>query len=300
MLLARPRRLLLAFLAAPFVNCNEEPPPTTVLPTPTSVIVLPESFLGDVACGTEPGGLLSYQATLLKVTGGLTDAPALPASPVVDCTSSIVFETVEIDERYIAIIRAFDRADLTAESEGSETVVDGDGNPVAPRWTTRCLGHDGEAEQALGGAGGEGGSPVNTSLGVLAVEHSAVPVRGCAPLTGTFDPNLTGLRVEPASFLGSLSCGDAAGQVYDYAVTAGDMPGSAGGAAGMGGASSGAERTACELPLTVRGLPAAEWVTLEVSAFELGATEPSWTASCEARTQLGAVVLASCHPLRED
>src|SRR5688572_25232772 len=250
MLLARRRLLWLPSVGLAFVSCNEETPPNTILPTPTSVIITPEAFLGDVACGTETGGLLAYQATLLDVTEGLQGAPTLPSSPVVDCTSTVVFETVQINHRYAAIVTAFDRSGLRAESEGSQTIVDDDGNPVSPQWATRCLGHDGEVDMALGGAGGETfdpdgeGGATNASLGVLAVEHAAVPVRGCEPLTGEFDPNLTGVRVELTSLLGSLTCGNEAGQVGTYTAELTGDQSSMGGMGGVGGGAPG-ERTAC-------------------------------------------------------
>jgi hypothetical protein len=245
---------------------------------------------------------LSYQVTLIDVTNGLTDARTLPSSPVVDCTSTVVFETVEIGHRYGARIAAFDRRGLEAESEGSPTVVDEDGSEVLPSWTTLCTGYDGEIDQALGGAGGaggEGGSFSNRSLGVLAIEHAAVPIRGCAPLSGDFDPELTGITVDPASFLGSLSCGGEPGEVFDYAASlpAEDVAvGGAGGLGGSGGAASG--RTACTAPLTRRGLEPGLWVEFDVLAYEADQDEPSWLASCAARTELGTLIPATCGPLR--
>lgn len=321
MLLARRRLWWLTPLAAIFVNCSEQAPPNTVVPTPTSVIIKPESFLGDVACGTEPGGLLVYQATLIDVTQGLEDAPRVSTSSVVDCTSTVVFagtETeggVRVGRRYGAVISAFDRNDLRPEDVGSEVVVGPDGEVVAPAWTTRCTGHDGEIDEALGGAGGqadgEGGWTGNTSLGVLAVEHAAVPIGGCAPLSGTFDPDLTGVRVEPSTFLGTLACGQEAGQVHEYSATiAGEIPaeggaGGVGGEVGSGEAGSGAggsagegERTSCDEATTLRGLAPGSWVTLEVLAYEEGAGSAAWSTTCSARTMHGALVLASCERLR--
>lgn len=307
MLFARRRLWWLTALAAIFANCNDPTTPSTVTTTPTSVIVEPEAFLGAAACGTEAGGLLRYQATLLDVTQGLDDAPRLPSSPVVACTSTVVFETVTIGRRYAAVIAAFDRDDVRAKTAGSAVVVAGDGEEVEPAWTTLCTGHDGEIDQALGGAGGqapgEGGWTGNSSLGVLAVAHAAVPVRGCAPLSGSFDPDLTGVRVEPTSFLGSLDCGDEDGQVADYSVVSlGDAPtagdAGAGGMGGMGGMGGDDERTGCDETFILRGLPAGVWVTLEVLAYEAGASSPSWSATCTARTGFGALVDASCDRLR--
>lgn len=305
MLFARRRLWWLTALAAIFANCNDPTTPSTVTVTPTSVIIEPEAFLGGAACGTEAGGLLRYQATLLDVTKGLSDAPRLPSSPVVGCSSTVVFEAVTIGRRYAAAIAAFDRDDVRAKKAGSAVVVDGDGEEVEPAWTTLCTGHDGEIDEALGGAGGqdpgEGGWTGNSSLGVLAVEHAVVPVRGCAPLSGSFDPNLTGVRVHPTSFLGALGCGDDEGQVGGYsAVNLADAPaaGGAGGAGGMGGAGGDDERTSCDEAFILRGLPPGTWVTLEVLAYEAGASSPSWSTTCTARTAFGALVDGSCDRLR--
>lgn len=311
MLLARRRLWWLTSLAAIFVNCNDPPTTNTTTVTPTSVIIKPESFLGSVACGTETGGLLVYQATLLDVTEGLADAPRLPSSPVVDCTSTVVFENgegdggIQVGQRYAALISAFNRDDVNAQTQGSDVVVDADGNEVAPTWTTLCTGHDGEIDEAFGGAGGqvggEGGWTGNTSLGVLAVEHAAVPVGGCAPLSGTFDPNLTGVRIEPATFLGALGCGEEQDQVHDYSVViAGEAPaeGGAGGAGGMGGSAGDGERTSCDQTATLRGLAPGAWITLEVLAYEAGTSSAGWSTTCTARTAYGALSLASCEPLR--
>lgn len=311
MFLARRRLWWLTPLAAIFVNCNEQAPPNTVVPTPTSVIVKPESFLGDVACGTEPGGLLVYQATLLDVTEGLEGAPRVATSAVVDCTSTVVFEGTEteggvrVGHRYGALISAFDRNDLRPEDVGSDVILGPDGDVVAPAWTTRCTGHDGEIDEALGGAGGqadgEGGWTGNASLGVLAVEHAAVPIGGCAPLSGAFDPDLTGIRVEPSSFLGTLACGQEAGQVHEYSIAiAGEAPaeGGAGGMGGMGGSAGESERRSCDEATTLRGLAPGSWITLEVSAYEEGAGSAAWATTCSARTMHGALVLASCERLR--
>jgi len=283
------------------LSCNETKPVPLVAPTQTSVLITPEAFLGQVACGAETGGLLSYQATLIDVTDGLDNAETLPSSPVVDCTSTVVFEKVTIGHRYGARIAAFDRAGLSAKSEGSPVVVDGDGNEVLPEWSTTCTGHDGEIEQALGEAGaqGEGGTSTNTSLGVLAKEYAVVPIRGCAPLSGEFPPELTGVRVDLTRFLGNLSCGSESGEVFEYSATLlGDDP-SAGGAGGMGGSSPSPEaRTACAAPFVLRDLEANQWVTLEVLAFEADSTTPSWTTTCEGRTELATLTDLSCDRLR--
>jgi hypothetical protein len=283
------------------LSCNETVPPPLVVPTQTSVLITPEAFLGGVACGAETGGLLAYQATLIDVTVGLGDAETLPSSPVVDCASTVVFEDIEINHRYAARIAAFDRAGLLAKSEGSPVVVDGDGNEVAAKWSTTCYGHDGEIEQALGGAGGqgEGGATTNTSLGVLAREHAVVPIRGCAPLSGEFSPELTGVRLDLTRFLGSLSCGSESGEVLEYSATLVGDDLSGGGAGGMGGSSASPEvRTECDVPFVLRSLEANQWVTLEVLAFEAGGAAASWATTCEGRTELGTLIDVSCDRLR--
>jgi hypothetical protein len=279
------------------LSCNETEPPPLVVPTRTSVLVTPEAFLGQVACGSEPGGLLAYQATLIDVTAGWDEAVTLPSSPVVDCTSTVVFEDVDINHRYGARIAAFDRFGLEAESEGSSTVVDATGSEVLPKWTTTCTGHDGEIEQALGGAGGQGqgGAPTNTSLGVLAVEHAAAPIRGCAPLSGEVPPDLTGIRVDLTRALGTLSCGSAPGEVLDYSATLVGAAASAGGAGGMGGSSPAPnERTPCAEVFELRSLEPETWVTFEVLAFEADASAATWGTTCEGRTRLGTLTDLSC------
>lgn len=302
MLFARRRLRWFVSTALLALSCNEDETTTDVTETQTSLLILPEAFLGAAACGSETGGLLSYQAALIDVTNGLSEAVTVTNSPLVDCTSTVAFEDVEVGHRYGARIAAFDAAGLRAESEGSPIVVDAEGNQVLPKWTTTCTGHDGEIEQALGGASGqadgEGGASTNISLGVLAVDHAAVPIRGCTPLSGDFSPELTGVRLDLTHFLGALSCGDQAGEVLDFEATLGGTA-SAGGAGGMGGSPAGAgDRTPCAVPLEVRNLEPGTWVTLEVLAFEAGASAASWSTTCEGRTELGTLTPVSCDRLR--
>jgi len=166
-LLTTARRvLLIGALALPFA-CEEDEEVSTAIIHPMLVSVSPEDFLGTLPCLDAPGAMRTYVAVLRhrgpadddgvagehgypQGVGGEGGAPAgidpAESSPLLACTSTIGFGMVRPDHRYLADVYAFDRDDLELATPAGDlgpwdapVVIDeATGDPVAPRWTTRC------------------------------------------------------------------------------------------------------------------------------------------------------------------
>jgi hypothetical protein len=152
----------------------------------TRVVIDPDEFIGELTCGLSDG--LTYQATLFDVTEGLGRAFQLPSSTVVRCSAKVNFERVVAGHRYVASIVGFDRADVQVQNPGSPLVVDEEGQPVSPRWSTFCWGNDASRDRyGDGGAGpivdGEGGVGGVQELGVVAYDRTEMVMRGCERFT---------------------------------------------------------------------------------------------------------------------
>ncbi len=152
--------------------------------------------MGTLGCGTAPGQVQSYVATLFDVTptdDGSVPNPAfqLPSSPPTSCLSPVTFAFVVTSHRYIAQVDAYDHptpADAAAESDagastgeagargatapsgtaaegaspitatapGSRLVQDPNNVRVTPRWTFTCGGY--APARVDGGANTYGGA----------------------------------------------------------------------------------------------------------------------------------------------
>ncbi|MRG90768.1 hypothetical protein [Polyangium spumosum] len=112
---------------------------------PTSILVDPSQFLGDVPCTAATGAMQSYVATVLDVTDPAAPFP-LPSSPPVTCTASVTFRQILVDHVYRVQIDGYDlpAADLTpvgGTSSGSRSMVRRDApaaGTVVPAWSTFC------------------------------------------------------------------------------------------------------------------------------------------------------------------
>ena len=184
-----------ALLGLAGTACSTSSSSSTTTP-PTQLAVSPESFLGDVACSSEAGGLQAYVVTLDAWTDATDTTPfTLGSSFPTTCARSVVFRDVLVsDLLYTAEIDGYDRpADqLTpfgGASSGSRQMLDaGTAQPVSPRWRTRC-GHDG-------------------SDATLALPGETHFVTGCEPLTDDA-PSTTMITFPPSAALGADPCATA-------------------------------------------------------------------------------------------
>jgi len=154
---------------------------STVGVFPTSILVEPSSFLGDIPCSTAEGAMQSYVATLLDVTD-INAQIALPSSVPLTCTATVVFREVLKGRVYRVHIDGYDvpataLVPLGGPSSGARSMVlrsDPTGATVKPRWSTSCA--DIEARK-----------DVRSSAG------------GCLPFTP--HPSTTGIAVDPRATL---------------------------------------------------------------------------------------------------
>ncbi|MEO8900476.1 MAG: hypothetical protein ABI488_02535 [Polyangiaceae bacterium] len=183
--------LLLAGLAG--LGCSSSSTDVNTILRPELVAVAPEDFLGTLAlgCGTGPGQVQSYVATLFDVTpaddGGPIPVFQLASSPPTSCQSAVTFGFVVTSHRYIAQIDAYDhptpdQADaaepgaggasssgsaanegaapstpITPTALGSRLMQDPNNVRVTPRWNFTCGGY--AAARVDGGANTYGGAP---------------------------------------------------------------------------------------------------------------------------------------------
>lgn len=294
-------------------NATRTPPRP---PQPTSLAVSPTDFLGPVPCGGSPGNLLVYQATLYDVTEDLEEPFELPSSELLPCAVDAYFERIVAEHRYIARIRAFDRSDLSPLSLGSPVVLDAEGHPVEPRFTTTCLGRD-DVDYGLGGApnagvGGVLGASAVEDWGVEAYENARIYVRGCLPLVDRTPGERTTVLVGIESALGAVRCGDGPNDLATFTIDGvyADPPvdDGAGGAGGAGGANAGGaggtgpgdellRAFACD-ELYVDEVAGGGDVRYRLLGWSAGSPEPSWETECVATPSPGFEVGVRCDPLR--
>jgi hypothetical protein len=158
---------IVAFLALAAAGCNNSSATIVGVTPSTAVAVDPLEFLGPVKCGTAPGEMQLYVATLSDVSRrsvlgiGSTNL-VLPSSAPTGCGVSVLFENILQGREYEAAVQGYDRNDITPLAPGSNVMLEclrwntdnldgGNASPaprkclevgdyVAPRWTTRC-GH---------------------------------------------------------------------------------------------------------------------------------------------------------------
>lgn len=231
----------------------------------TLVTVDPASFRGDVVCGSQPGALRTYVATLTDVS--VSPPFRLPSSAPTPCELTVSFAYVVPGHAYVASIEGYDTEAVTPRggtSSGSPVMVDSEtGERVAPVWSTQC----GEADDSA----------------TVARSLRNVVVRGCSPLQRLQPTDEAWVAIDTAALLGDLSCGAGQGEVERLVVSSTD-------------ASFETREVACGETLVVPS-PSGRVRRFDVAAFEAGATEPRWTARCDASSQAGATLPANCTPL---
>lgn len=217
---------------------------------PTLVTVDPASFRGDVICGSHPGAMRSYVATLTDVS--VSPPFRLASSPPTPCEVAVSFAYVVPGHSYVASIEAYDGTSLVPRggtTSGSPVMVDPQtGETVDPTWSTRC----GEADDESAG------------VATIARSFRNVEVRGCLPLQRLSPADGAQIAIDTSALLGELRCGTEEGQVERVSITPAD-------------ATSEGHEIACGETLVVPS-PSARMQRFDVAAFEAGASEPRWTA----------------------
>ncbi len=196
---ARNPAILLG-LALGAAACAEETGASDEFVVVTSITVDPALFLGSVPCSSDAGAMRSYVATISDFTEEGRHF-TLPSSPPVSCAERVSFRNVVPGHVYVAEIDGY--TDLPNElepiggpSSGSRALRRVSGGPaeqVAPRWEGGCRGNP-------------------TTGGAVAATRVNVTIGECE-LVDNGPASVTGIRVDPASALGALTCGGKPGQV---------------------------------------------------------------------------------------
>jgi hypothetical protein len=221
----------------------------------TRIRLEPSEFVGSVPCrrGT-PGALQEYMVRFQELDRAApADAGFSTAftSGAAACDQAVMFTPVA-GVFYGAEIYGFDRP-LTE----SDLRV-----PNLARWRATC--GRGQPPITAGGVISVPDAGLDPLRPTLAVRGFVIPMRGCT----LFEDDLTGateLEVDQASALGSLSCGQGAGEVVGFQATLGGLTATA----------------ACGQPL-VLAVPATEqYHTIELTALSLA--EDGGTPSSDAQ-----------------
>lgn len=212
--------LFVAFLAVAAAGCNNSSATITGVTPSTAVAVDPLEFLGPVKCGTAPGEMQLYVATLTDVSRrdvlkiGDTKL-VLPSAAPTGCGISVLFENILEGREYEAAVQGYDRNDITPLAPGSDVMlecrqwdtdkVDGGntftsprkcldaGDYVKPRWTTHC-GHSRFPPSIRSADGGlkSGAGPVQYADSGLQPDGGYLDCRPVALYPGTRTPWLGG------------------------------------------------------------------------------------------------------------
>ena len=139
------------FASVALSACTGTGTTVTVPLPPTSIVVDPAEFLGDVPCfptfgeaSVPSGAMRRYVATLISVeAGGALDAEvALPSSPPTRCSDPVSFQRVVDGTAYVAEIDGYDVDGIHPLGEGgifgSRVMVDDHNRFVPPRWQPTC------------------------------------------------------------------------------------------------------------------------------------------------------------------
>lgn len=249
----------LPWLAVGLWGCSDDPELVIAVEHPTLVEVSPSAFLGTVPCLAGQGSMTRYVATLIDTTDPAQPF-VLPSSPPIPCNATVGFSFVVPGHTYAATIDGYDRDDLEPVAPGVRELVDPETQElVEPRWTTEC-----------------GRRP---SEQVIAVQNLERGVTNCAPLEDRRPAGeVGGARIETASVLGGLRCGEKHGEVSRVEARVGEQL--------VGGE--------CGDRLELSGLSSTTASLIELSAFEKGASTPRWGALCTARPVAGVTALADC------
>ena len=255
---------------------------------PTSILVDPSYFLGDVPCTAAAGAMQSYVATVLDVTDGSAPFP-LPSSPPLTCGASVIFRQILVGHVYRVQIDGYDVSAETltpvgGTSSGSRSMVRRDApnaGTVAPRWSTFC--DDLTAQENVRSTPKcEELTPLTTETGIridpratlagtssipgldFTCKQSSVDPEGNPVVTGhvaSFDVRPEDPALPP---LVNLACTSPAPASYTQNIT-----------------------------------PGATY-TFRVEAHAEAGGPVSWGASCTAHAVSGLVVSALCDPLSAD
>jgi hypothetical protein len=298
-LLSRPLVALAATGLLCWVGCNNEGTAEVSVTHPTMIELSPDTFLGEVPCTEQPGGLTRYVATLTDVTarlgaaggasgmgaGGADDGAAgeadfaLPSSAPVPCLSGVGFGFVVPRRKYEALIEGYDTDQVVPRAQGSRLMVQLE-PPAVP--TTP------EAQQAIAAAPALAPRWTATCRATTAVS-STVLQASCNQFVAS-EAGTSELRLSVSKLLGELQCGDEPGQVERLSMSL-----------DVGEDTPRLLEVECDpaAEAIFSDLPARKTVTAYVSAFSAGSTQPLAGAKCEALTVKSARVMASCARLSQ-
>jgi hypothetical protein len=287
----RPLSMLVASGLLVWVGCSSDPVSEVGVSHPTMIEIPPESFLGDVPCTLQEGGLTRYVATLTDVTernenaggagggsgegvGGEGDVTLASSGPV-PCRAGVGFGFVVPGRQYTAVIEGYDTSVLRPRAPGSPLMVAATADlteaelakapPVTPRWRASC--------------------PATTAVAVTVVQAVGCTTLALEPDAAERD---TELVLSTAALLGGLECGEEPGQVERFSIRldAGEP-----------------EARVLELPCDASvdavfsSLKSGVSASAFVSAFSAGSLQPFAGATCNALTLPGARVTAHCAKL---
>jgi hypothetical protein len=252
----------------------------------TRITVDPAVFLGNVACGTGPGKMRSYVATLTDVTGPPFDLPSSRPTP---CSQPIAFFYVRPGHQYTARIQGYEQEATALDacsgpSSGSSLLVpltacsttpscqdaQSSGRVVRRRWSGACL------------------------AAATAVVDDNATFAACDPLLDEGDPAAPPVvDVALGDTLGNYACGPGADQIAYFNVTV------------AGGKLPGSTNVPCANAKLTFAAGVAPFATyrFDVVARAGKAAEPhphsalKYRATCTADAQPGLDVRACCTPL---
>lgn len=260
------------------IGCTNNSGEAVETPHPTLVEVDPDVFLKNVPCGTEPGMLQSYVATLFDMTalgtGNASDGPSfieLPSSGPVPCNRSVAFTFVVPTHAYAARIQGYTRspAELEQPEPGVPVlVVPGTKTTISPDWTAEC-------GQPPGSTAADSGTPPTRVVSQFQETRIVSP---CEPLVRHGRETPTSVVVG----LDATSCEEL--DVESFTVRQN----------GQTVASASCGET---VELGTPDVQAGEFVELELLAFGADASTPKLGTLCTAKVLEGVRVGASCDPL---
>jgi hypothetical protein len=260
----------------------------------TAIYVEPDSFRGGLECGSAEGAMQAYAVTLTDVTD---PDPArhvvLPTSPATACEQRASFGQLVDYDYYAAVVDVYDLPACPpgktlgkclvslggygsgARTMGYQLTAKTPFVPVEPIYTTRCGQPAVTAKQIAYQYDPDGPTQ--------AVDLTQVKLQGCQAVDVGTKP--AGVKIETAILRGTLTCGEEAGQVSRLEIRRqGDTE---------------VKKAGCGEEVRYEPLPTGEDETFLVLGYEAGTDAPRWGASCEARTQAGLVIAASCDALSE-
>lgn len=278
-----------------WAGCTNDGTTAVSVTHPTMIELSPETFLGEVPCTEQPGGLTRYVATLTDVTARLEAAGgangtgddgaageadfALPSTAPVPCLSGVGFGFVVPGRKYEALIEGYDTDQVVPRASGSRVMVrlEPPQDPTTP-----------EAQQAIAAAPALAPRWSAICKATTAVARTVLQA-SCEQFVAA-EGGTSELRLSVSKLLGDLECGAEPGQVerLNVSLDAGD----------------GVPRElelACDptADAIFSELPPRKTVTAYVAAFSAGSTQPLAGAKCEALTVTSASVTASCARLSQ-